>query len=116
MAFSRIYTGPDGKSRFEDLKLPFNPADLAKTGEFENGARKVQLRRQPPGIVQDWHPAPRRQYVITVQGMAEIEAGTGEKRRFGPGDVMLADDLTGQGHISRVVGDQVRISICVVLD
>ncbi|MBM3925248.1 MAG: hypothetical protein FJ320_04565 [SAR202 cluster bacterium] len=116
MAFSRIYTGPDGKSRFEDLKLNFNPADLTKTGEFSGGAKMVLFRRQPPGVVQNWHPAPKKQYVITVQGMAEIEAGTGEKRRFGPGDVMLADDLTGQGHITRVVGNQTRISICVVLD
>jgi len=33
--------------------------------------------------------------------LAEIEAGSGEKRRFGAGDIMLADDTTGQGHITR---------------
>ena len=36
--------------------------------------------------------------------------GDGASRLFGPGDVVLADDLTGEGHITKVVGDIPRIS------
>jgi hypothetical protein len=36
-------------------------------------------------------------------------------RRFGPGNIMLADDLTGRGHITRVVGDQPRLYVAVPL-
>jgi hypothetical protein len=28
----------------------------------------------------------------------------GTTRRFGPGDAVLADDLTGQGHTTRLLG------------
>ena len=35
--------------------------------------------------------------------LQEILAGTQASFVFGPGDVLLADDLTGQGHISRQV-------------
>lgn len=39
----------------------------------------------------------------------EIETGDGTKKRFGPGDIMLADDLTGRGHITRAVGNKPRL-------
>ena len=34
--------------------------------------------------------------------MVGVDVVHGAKRRFGPGDIMLADDTTGQGHITRV--------------
>ena len=55
----------------------------------------------------DFHQAPRRQFVIILTGAVEIECGDGTVRRLGAGDVLLADDTTGQGHISREVsGDR----------
>ncbi len=33
----------------------------------------------------DWHPAPRRQYVIVISGQLEIGFGDGTTRRFRPG-------------------------------
>jgi hypothetical protein len=38
-----------------------------------------------------------------------VEIGVGTKLHLGPGDLYLADDTTGRGHISRVVGTQPRI-------
>ena len=61
------------------------------------------FRETPAGVEQDFHNAPRRQFVITLSGAAEIECGDGTVRRLGPGDILLADDLTGQGHITRDV-------------
>ena len=49
-----------------------------------------------PGYVLGWHGAPRRQYSISLSGSAEIEVGYGTVVRIGPGDVVLAEDLTGQ--------------------
>ncbi len=100
MKITRIYTGNDGESHFEEIEV--QPEKL-------QAAAGILFRVGPPGQVQDWHPAPRRQYVITLAGHAEIEIGDGMKKRFGPGDIMLADDLTGRGHITRVVGNQPRL-------
>lgn len=100
MKITRIYTGNDGESHFEEIEV--QPEKL-------QAAEGILFRVGPPGQVQDWHPAPRRQYVITLAGRAEIEIGDGTKKRFGPGDIMLADDLTGRGHITRVVGNQPRL-------
>ncbi len=116
MAFVRVYTGADGQSRFEDMEVPFQPSDSTVSGSFRRNATAVNFRRQPVGLVQDWHAAPRRQYIITLTGLAEIEVGSGEVRRFERGDVLLADDLTGKGHVTRVIGTEPRISVAIPLD
>jgi hypothetical protein len=56
-------------------------------------------------------------YLIAVQGMSEVIAGDGEIRRFGPGSIVLMDDLTGKGHITRAVGhvDHIALTIPVPL-
>ena len=105
----RMYTGEDGQSHFEELDLHFDPSQEAQRTDVQ-AALGIQFVYQPPGFVIDMHPAPRRQYVVTLQGHAEIVLGDGTTRRFGPGDVLLAEDLTGQGHVTRVVGDVTRIS------
>jgi quercetin dioxygenase-like cupin family protein len=104
-----MYTGEDGRTHFAEAELPFNPIQETQRTDV-NVALAIQFVYQPPGFVIDMHPAPRRQYVVTLQGQAEIELGDGTKRRFGQGDVLLSEDLTGEGHITRVVGDVPRIS------
>lgn len=66
-------------------------------------------------IYLDWHPATRRQYVVTLSGESEIELEGGRKIRLGPGHILLAEDTTGQGHISRAVGSKDRISLILPL-
>jgi quercetin dioxygenase-like cupin family protein len=92
----RIYTGADGQTHFEDLPLP---AEVA----LQAGAN-LTFRSFPADYFSDWHTAPRRQYIFILAGQMEIGIGDGTARRFGPGDVVLADDLKGQGHTTRSVG------------
>jgi len=61
-----------------------------------------------------WIFTPRRQFVVATFGVGEIECGGGTRRRFKAGDIMLADDSTGQGHITReIVGPRRAIFIRV---
>ena len=110
--FKRLYSGSDGQSHLEDLEPPFGQID----GPVLQSVTGITFRRSDPGYFIDFHPAPRRQYVITLEGEAEIGLGDGTIHRFGPGDVMLADDLTGKGHTTRVVGDSPRVSVAIPLD
>lgn len=113
MKIVHLYTGDDGESHFEDLELDM-AADAAGVlaTETRNSAG-VLFNTWPVGHDLDWHPAPRRQYVAILSGRVEFEIGDGTKRQFGPGDVLLADDLTGHGHRTRVVGDQPRNAMVV---
>ena len=42
--------------------------------------------------------------LFILAGQMGIGIGDGTTRRFGPGDVVLADDRTGKGHTTRSLG------------
>ena len=110
MGIYRLYTGDDGQSHFEDQDLESHPQLTSP-----NPTTGISFSESPPGNFIDWHPAPRRQYVISLSGQLEIGLGDGTLRRFGPGDARLVEDTTGQGHTTRVVGDQPSITAVVPL-
>ncbi|HZA21380.1 MAG TPA: hypothetical protein VFA32_02050 [Dehalococcoidia bacterium] len=111
MAIYRLYSGDDGESHMEKLELDSHP-DLTNL----HGAKGVVFRSAEPGRFSDWHNAPRRQYIITLSGEAEIGLGDGSVQRLGPGDVNMAEDLTGRGHTTRVVGNAPRVTATIHLD
>ena len=47
--------------------------------------------------------------------IVRLGLGDGSLHRFGPGHVTLAEDLTGRGHTTRVVGNQARLSVTIPL-
>jgi hypothetical protein len=107
----RLYTGPDGQTHAEEIKVDFGPGGL--DGFKLKAGAGAEIRRAPPGRFADWHVAPRRQYVITLSGRGEVELIDGTKIELGPGSIDLAEDLTGKGHITRVIGNEDRITIAI---
>ena len=76
----------------------------------------VRLAETEPGGVYDWHPAPRRQYVVTLTGSVEFTFGNGDVLVVKPGDVFLAGDLEGKGHKWRILGNDPWRRLYVHLD
>jgi hypothetical protein len=97
----RIFSGEDGQSHFEDITIELKDVGTAGRISTPWGAKAVQFREVDGEYLLEFHNAPRRQLVVNLTGSVEIETGGGEKRVFGPGSILLADDRTGQGHISR---------------
>ncbi len=112
MQIARVYTGDDGKSHFEDIEVAFSEAAMMGASTRRFPADTIGIREAASKVEMDFHNAPRRQFVITLSGRVEMECGDGTKRQFGPGDMFLADDATGQGHITRVV-ESPRYSVVV---
>ena len=116
MKATRIYTGKDQKSHFEDFLIP-----LMDNGEIgylsERKKTSSVIFRETDGDYNfDWHNAPQRQYVIILEGSVEITVGDGSKRVFRDGDIFLAEDIDGQGHISRAVNNEPRKSIFITIE
>jgi len=115
----RVYSGADGESHIAELPMalePFRDVEGAHgQGTPLQAASGIAFRVAPPGYVLDWHCAPRRQYSISLSGAAEIEVGDGTIARVEPGDVVLAEDLTGRGHMTRVIGKEPRVYAIVPL-
>lgn len=111
-----MFTGPDGQSHFEDIAVPLD--DLGPMGAISRlwPGKGVQFREVGGDYNLDFHCAPRRQLVVNLTGSVEIEIGDGTKRVLGPGTILLADDTTGQGHISRNVDGRPRQCLFVHLD
>jgi hypothetical protein len=116
-AYTRIYTDADGETHFEDV-------DLEWTAEQRPGVHSAQ----PIGVRDarfrwtggeeyfgDWHGPGQPQFAITLTGCVEIEVSDGEVRQFGPGKVMLFEDVTGKGHITRGVGNEKRLTVFIPL-
>ena len=118
MAIVRIYTGEDGKSHFEDIQPELRtleegwPQDARTVVHEPSG---IIMRRFDPDRSNPWHHAPGTVAVFTLSGSVEIEIGDGTKRIIGPGDVLIAEDVTGQGHYTREVGPEARVSVFVPL-
>ncbi len=115
MHVTRIYTGDDGQSHFEDV--PIDMVDQEMLGQLSApwAATAVQFREVGGDYLLDFHCAPRRQLVVNLTGSVEIEIGSGETRVLGPGSILLAEDITGQGHISRNVDGQPRTCLFIHL-
>ncbi|MEZ5407461.1 MAG: hypothetical protein R2761_05500 [Acidimicrobiales bacterium] len=104
----------DGGSVFEDLDvaLPRERADaqghvIAASNLY--GSPTVQLAELPAGLDQTWHTAPRRQIVTILSGLVEVTTTDGASRRFGPGQMFLADDMGGKGHLTRTVDGPAQV-------
>lgn len=112
----RIYTGDDGESHFEDLNIVLEGAGAGLGRVSSPWPAKHVIYREVGGDYQlDFHNAPRRQLVVNLTGPVDIEVGDGTVRRLGPGSVLLAEDLTGRGHISRAVDGQPRTCLLIPL-
>lgn len=110
LLMTRLYTGPDNQTHAEEVELKFragNPAEVFKMMQVTG----AELHRTASGSVDDWHRAPRRQYVITLSGHGELEVVGGKKISVGPGNIDLVEDTTGKGHITRVIGRDDRVTL-----
>jgi len=112
---TRIYTGPDGKTKVEESTIPLKARDSGSETSASIPVTSMQFRHTTPAYNLDWHPAPRRQMVVTLSGESEIELEGGRTMRFGPGHILLAEDTTGQGHKSRAVPGTDRVALDIVL-
>ena len=108
---TRIYTGSDGLSHAEELPMKLSGNGISETFK----AVGAQFSRRPSGPRSDWHVGPRRQFVITLAGRAELEVAGGKKVAVNPGHITLIEDTTGKGHITQNLGPDDRIVVTIPL-
>lgn len=116
MKVTRVYTGDDDRSHFEDIDVPLKDGGPIGRLSALVPATGVIFRETDGDYNLDFHNAPRRQYVVNLEGDVEIEVGDGTRRVLRAGDILLAEDTTGQGHISRAVDGTPRKTLFITLD
>ncbi|MCH7737521.1 MAG: hypothetical protein IH872_08995 [Chloroflexi bacterium] len=93
MGMYRVFSGSDGESHIEELRLEDHPELGAMTNVGEVRVQEFDGTRN-----MDFHPLPERRLIIHLSGEVEITTSDGAKQRFRAGDVRLMDDVTGRGH------------------
>jgi hypothetical protein len=116
----RLYADSDGDTHFEEVEFEFERTDLVPPAPPVFMTRLATADRYgfelvPPGWRGDPHPVPQRLLAVYLSGTGTLEASDGEVRELVPGTILLAEDTTGKGHISRVTGEEDMLALIVML-
>jgi hypothetical protein len=116
MRIHNLYVDDAGETHFRDIEI-----DWVKDGPGGKLSETLPatgiIFRETPGTYDlDWHPAPRRQYIINLDAGVAITVSDGETRVIGAGEVFLVEDTHGKGHLSKAIEGQLRHWIFVPID
>jgi hypothetical protein len=110
----RMAKGADDRSYFRDFATLF-----AAPGKWSEMTPLIGFRfiAMAEDTFIDWHPEIVNNLVIVMSGALELEVGGGDGavEIFRQGDICLAEDRTGEGHIDRMHGT-VQVAVLIVDD
>lgn len=105
-----VYATPDGESHIDRIEIANDAGEIPVTGMTARAyARNVSNSA-------DWHTAPRKQFAINMTGSLEVEISDGSRHSIGQGDLVYLEDITGKGHVTRVVTPVTNLFIHVPED
>jgi hypothetical protein len=105
-----IYATPDGESHHQIVEIANDAGELPVT------AMTARAYARSANSVPDWHTAPRRQFAINMTGSLEVEISDGSRHQIGQGDLVYLEDITGKGHVTRVLSPVTNLFIHVPQD
>jgi hypothetical protein len=111
-----LYCDAQGESHWRDVEIAWENAGPEGKTSARQAARGIIFRQTQAEHDRPWHPAPRRQYIINLDAGVELTASDGEARKIGAGEIVLVEDTTGKGHLSKSINNQMRHSIFVPLE
>ena len=116
MKIHRLYADANGESHFQDVEIEFTESGRAGRLSPRLPATGIIFREVPAEYDLDWHPAPRRQYIVNLDAGVQITASDGESRKIGAGEIILVEDTWGKGHLSKALEGRIRHCIFVPID
>lgn len=109
VTYHRICADSKGDSHFDTVTVEQGLAQAAPPAapfyvSSDSPATKYRFYTFEPGWVGELHPAPTRQFLSLMSGAVEMETTDGTVRRLERGDLVLLEDTTGRGHVTRNIG------------
>ena len=116
MRIHNIYVDAAGETHWRDIEVDWIEQQNFSKLSARLPASGIIFRETSGDYDLSWHPAPRRQYIINLEGGVKITASDGEAREIGAGEVILVEDISGKGHLSQSIGGKMRRSIFVPIE
>ena len=116
MRIHNLYTDADGESHFRDVDIPWAEERNFSKYSATLPATGIIFRETSGDYDLDWHHAPRRQYIINLDAGAQLTASDGEMRTINAGEVILVEDTSGKGHLSKSLDGKMRHSIFIPIE
>ena len=116
MRIHNLYVDDQGETHFRDFEVEWTKEGPGGKMSETLPATGIIFRETPGTYDLDWHPAPRRQYIINLDAGVTITASDGEARTIGAGEVFLVEDISGKGHLSQAINGQMRHSIFIPIE
>ena len=116
MRIHNLYVDDQGETHFRDIEVAWEAEGPGGKTSARLPATGIIFRATPGSYDLSWHPAPRRQYIINLDGAVKITVSDGETRVIGAGEVFLVEDTWGKGHLSQAVDGKFPHSIFVPID
>ncbi len=116
MRIHNLYVDAQGETHFRDIDIALPDQGPGGATSERLPANGIIFRRTQGDYDLDWHPAPRRQYIINLDAGVQITASDGETRVIAAGEVILVEDVTGKGHRSKALDGKLRHSIFIPLE
>jgi hypothetical protein len=115
MRIHNLYTDANGESHFRDIEVDWVEERRGSKLSKRMPATGIIFRETSADYDLDWHPAPRRQYIVNLDAGVQITASDGESRLIGAGEIILVEDITGKGHLSKGLG-KMRHSLFIPIE
>ena len=116
MRIHNLYTDEDGESHFRDIEIEWEEERNFSKYSKTMPANGIIFRETSGDYDLDWHPAPRRQYIVNLDAGAKLTASDGETRVIGAGEIILVEDIDGKGHLSQSVDGKLRHSLFIPIE
>lgn len=105
MEIVHIFTNSSGESEFKSITIQLKRDGVEQSITMPTPTAMI-FNQTDSDHQYDWHNAPAKQLVVTLQGAIEVELRDGTKKIFESGSILLADDLNGTGHATRVISKE----------
>ena len=116
MRIHNLYTDANGESHFRDIEIEWVEERRGSKLSRRFPATGIIFRETEAEYSLDWHPAPRRQYIVNLEAGVKLTASDGESRVINAGEVILVEDTSGKGHLSQGIGSKVRRSLFIPVE
>src|SRR3954452_20382218 len=116
MRIHNLYVDESGETHFRDLEIEWVEETRGSRLSRPFPATGIIFREGPPTYDLDWHPAPRRQYIVNLDAGVQVTDSNRESRGIGPVEIILVESTTGKAHPSKALASKLRHCLFVPVE